>query len=257
MITVKAIYTAPVKSLGLQSPDTVRLDSRGIVGDRRFYLINQQGRLLTQREMGKLVQVQARYDMDPERLNLVFPDGGVVDGELKLGRAIGTVVWGRRVRGHILDGDWNEALSQFCRQPVSVVAPDSPGQAYDEFPISLVSQESVEYLGQRSRDGLALDSRRFRPNFLLEDCAPHQEDSWLGGTIQMGPEARIQLVAPDPRCSIITQDPATGERDIDTVSLIQSYRPGVGTAYFGVYGIVDQLGTVSVGDEVKVCTLPR
>src|SRR5918996_1099778 len=173
MITVKAIYTAPVKSLGLQSPDTVRLDSRGIVGDRRFYLINQQGRLLTQREMGKLVQVQARYDMDPERLKLVFPDGGVVDGELKLGRAIGTVVWGRRVRGHILDGDWNEALSQ--------------------------------------------------------------------------------LVAPDPRCSIITQDPATGERDIDTVSLIQSYRPGVGTAYFGVYGIVDQLGTVSVGDEVKVC----
>jgi hypothetical protein len=253
MITVKAIYTAPVKSLGLQSPDTVRVDSRGIVGDRRFYLINQQGRLLTQREMGKLVQVQARYITGPDRLKLVFPDGSVVEGEPELGRAIGTVVWGRRVQGHIVDGGWNEALSEFCGQPVFLVAPDSPGEAYDEFPISLLSQESVEYLGQRSENSLVLDSRRFRPNFLLEGCAPHQEDSWLGGIVQIGAEARIQLVAPDPRCSIVTQDPNTGERDIDTLSLIRSYRPGARTAYFGVYGIVEHPGTVSVGDTVIVC----
>jgi uncharacterized protein YcbX len=254
MITVKAIYTAPVKSLGLQSPDSVRVDFRGMVGDRRFYLINQQGKLLTQREMGKLVQVQARYTTGPERLKLVFPGGGVVEGKPEPGRAIGTVIWGRRVRGHILEGEWNAALSEFCGQPVFLVAPDSPGQAYDEFPISLVSQESVEYLGQRSGNSLALDGRRFRPNFLLEGCAPHEEDSWLGGIVQIGAEARIQLVAPDPRCSIITQDPNTGERDVDAVSLIQSYRLGVRTAYFGVYGIVERPGAVSVGDAVSLCS---
>jgi uncharacterized protein YcbX len=252
MITVRAIYTAPVKSLGLQSPDTVKVDSRGIVGDRRFYLVNQQGRLLTQREVGKLVQVQARYTTAPDRLKLVFPDGRIVEGEPELGRAIGTVIWGRRVRGHIVDGGWSSALSQFCGQLVFLVAPDSPGQAYDEFPISLLSQESVEYLGQRSESSLPLDGRRFRPNFLLEGCAPHEEDSWLGGIVQIGAEARIQLVAPDPRCSIVTQDPNTGERDIDTVSIIQSYRPGARTAYFGVYGIVEHPGTVSVGDAVMV-----
>jgi uncharacterized protein YcbX len=252
MITVEAIYTAPVKSLGLQSPESVIVGPRGISGDRHFYLVDERGRLLTQRELGKLVQVQARYGSDAERLNLEFPDGSVAEGGLELGRGIGTRVWGRRVRAHILEGGWNEALSEFCGQPVFLVIPDAPGQAFDEFPISLVSQASVEYLGQLSESSIPLDSRRFRPNFLLEGCLPHQEDSWLGGIIQIGEEARIQLVGPDPRCSIVTQSPDTGEPDVDTLNLIKGYRTDSPGAYFGVYGIVERPGTISVGDVVSV-----
>lgn len=252
MITVKAIYTAPVKSLDLQSPESVIVGPRGISGDRHFYLVDERGRLLTQRELGKLVQVQARYDSDEDQLNLKFPDGNVVEGAVGLGRAIGTRVWGRRVRAHTLEGGWNEALSEFCGQPVFMVIPDAPGQAFDEFPISLVSQASVDYLGQLSESDTLLDCRRFRPNFLLEGCSPHQEDSWLGGIIQMGEEARIQLVGPNPRCSIVTQSPDTGDPDVDTLSLIKGYRSDSPGAYFGVYGIVERPGTVSVGDVVTV-----
>ena len=252
MLTVKAIYTAPVKSLGLQSPESVIVGPRGIVGDRRFHLVDERGRLLTQRQLGKLVQVEAWYDADAERLKLEFPDGGVVEGIPEPGRAIGTMLWGRRVRGHVLAGGWNDALSQFCGQSVLLVAPDSPGQAYDEFPISLVSQASVEYLGQRSQSSTPLDCRRFRPNFLLEGCSPHQEDSWLGKIIQIGEEARMQLVGPDPRCSIVSQSPDTGEPDLDTLALIKSYRTDSPGAYFGVYGIVEHPGVVSVGDGVSV-----
>jgi uncharacterized protein YcbX len=139
---------------------------------------------------------------------------------------------------------------------VFLVASDVPGQAYDEYPISILSQASVEYLGQQSESKSILDSRRFRPSFLLEGCQPHQEDSWLGGTIQIGKELRLQLVARDPRCSITTQDPTTGERDIDTLRIIISYRPNPKAAYFGVYGIVEYPGAVSVGDAVSVQTIP-
>ena len=48
---------------------------QGIPEDRRFYLVDQRGRLLTQREMGKLTQIQARFDIASGQLDLEFPDG--------------------------------------------------------------------------------------------------------------------------------------------------------------------------------------
>jgi uncharacterized protein YcbX len=99
MITVKAIHISPVKSLGLQHPATVHVGPRGIVEDRRFYLINQQGQLLTQRQIGQLVQVNAEYTVEPERLRLSFPNGATIEGPIEPGRAIGTRIWDRRVRG--------------------------------------------------------------------------------------------------------------------------------------------------------------
>ena len=98
----------------------------------------------------------------------------------------------------------------------------------------------------------SLTGTRFRPNFLLGGCHPHEEDSWLSGMIQVGDELRLKPVTLDPRCSIITHNPTTGERDIDTLRLIMSYRPSPRNTYFGIYAIVENPGIVSVGDEVKV-----
>ena len=250
MITVKAINIAPVKSLALVSPDRVKVDFNGILEDRRFYLVDGQGALLTQRELGRLVQVRAEYQPDPELLRLHFPDGSSHAGPIEPEAPVLTRIWGRRVTGHVLGGPWNAALSQFCQFPVRLVASDQPGQCFDEFPVSIISQASVNGLSQRVHGGFTFDSSRFRPTFLLDGSQPHQEDAWLGGSVQIGEELRLQVVARDPRCSIITQDPATGERDADTLRLILSYRPSPRAAYFGVYGLVERPGAVALGDAV-------
>lgn len=252
MIAVEAIHIAPVKSLGLVHPRTVHVDLRGIVEDRRLHLINERGRLLTQREVGQLVQLKAEYQIDLEWLVLRFPNGASLEGPLEPGGPVTTQIWGRYVPGHLVMGDWNSALSDFCRQPVRLVRSDEPGQCYDEYPISIMSQASVAMLSQQSRPvGMTLDSRRFRPNFFLAGCQPHEEDTWLGGIIQIGEELRLRVVARDPRCAITTHDPDTGERDVDTLRLILNYRPNPRAAYFGVYGIVERPGTVSLGDIVN------
>ncbi len=250
MISVAAIHIAPVKSLGLAHPEAVQVGPRGIAEDRRFYLIGPGGRLVTQREMRHLVQVKAEYAEASERLQIRFPSGDNLKGSVELGAAVETRIWGRSVEGHLVVGDWSAALSEFCGAPVSLVVSDEPGQCYDEFPISIVSQESLQRLGQQAEGGATFDSLRFRPNFLLEGCKPHEEDSWLGGTIRIGRELRVQLTAPDPRCAITTHDPSTGEPDVDILSLIRSYRSNPRTAYFGVYGVVEHPGPVSVGDVV-------
>ena len=164
------------------------------------------------------------------------------------------------------------ALSQFCGEPVMLVASQSPGQCYDEFPVSLLSRASLrrlqqqvkklgeeqaerpdgrsgKNLGQTSRD---FDAFRFRPTFLVENCEPHEEDSWIGRTLAIGKELKIQVISQDPRCAIISQNPATGEQDVDTLGLIRSYRPESFPAYFGVYAVVVRPGPLVVGDDIRL-----
>jgi uncharacterized protein YcbX len=207
---------------------------------------------LTQREVGRLVQVKAEYRAEPEWLCLRFPDGAMLEGPLTLGEAVITRIWGRQVAGHAVTGDWSRALSDFCQQPVRLMRSDQPGQCYDEFPVSLLSQASLQALSRQPEAIVVFDSRRFRPNFLLDGCEAHEEDTWLGGAVQIGESARLRVVSPDPRCAITTHNPETGEGDVDTPSLIKSYRPSAGAAYFGVYALVERPGPVSVGDMVTV-----
>lgn len=259
MITVAQINIAPVKSMALVSLGAANLELGGIRDDRRFYLVNESGRLLTRRQLGQLAQLSAAWDNAAQRLRIAFPDGAILEGCPELGSPVWTLIWGRRVRGRPLLGDWSAALSEFCGQPVSLMMSDLPGQAFDEFPVSVLSCASIARLSDEmglaagGGDADCLQSDRFRPTLLLDGCEPHQEDGWMTQPIRVG-EAVLRILAPDPRCAIINQHPATGAVDADTdsdvVKAILGYRPNPLAAYFGVYGIVEKPGLVRVGDEI-------
>ena len=253
MITVAEINIAPVKSMALVSLDAVNLELGGIRSDRRFYLVNEQGRLLSRRQVGKLAQLVASWDAGAERLRIAFPDGTALEGRPELGDPVWTIIWGRRVRARPLLGDWMRAIGEFCGQPAILMMSDLPCQVFDEFPVSVLSRASVERLssemGRSDDECLATD--RFRPTLLLDGCEPHQEDGWMDRQITAG-DAVIRILAPDPRCAIIDQDPLTGETDTDAVKSILGYRPNALVAYFGVYGIVERPGAVRVGDAVEI-----
>ena len=256
MPRISAIYTAAVKSLALQQRTSVSVGLSGIAEDRRFHLIDGGGRLLTQRQRPQLAQVGATYVAASDRLTLAFPDGDEISGEIEVGEPVRTPVWGRLVPGRVVAGPWNGALSALCRGPVRLVKTDDAGLSFDEYPVSLLSQASIDLLGQLAAGIKEFEARRFRPNFLLEGCSPHEEDSWLGGVLAVGPELRLRLVAPDPRCAITTVNPDTGQRDFDTPRLLLTYRPSARAPYFGVYGVVEAPGAVSVGDQVAVAVSP-
>ena len=253
---VASIFTSSVKSLALDQPKSVTVGPSGIVEDRRFHLVDGEGRLLTQRQKGKLVQVQSSYSPDTETLSLCFPGGHRIDDLISLGDSVVTVIWGRRVPGKEVNGRWNEALSAFCGSEVRLVKTDSPGESFDEYPVSVLSQASLDFLKSKVNGGPTFEGRRFRPTFLLGGCSAHEEDFWLGGVIKIGPDLRIRLVSPDPRCAITTLDPDTGERDFDVPKLLLDYRPNMRAAYFGVYGSVESAGIVSVGDKIDLIVKP-
>lgn len=269
MPTISAIYTAAVKSLALHPRTSVSAGPAGIAGDRRFHLIDGAGRLLTQRQRPQLAQVSAQYHPETDHLTLTFPSDHplvktdhpeLIEGlsaPVELGDPVTTPIWGRPIPGNVVPGQWNEALSHLCRGPVRLVKTAAPNQSYDEYPISILSQASIDLLERAAGGGRMFNARRFRPNFLLHDCAPHDEDYWLGGIIAIGPQLRLRLTAPDPRCNITAVNPDTGNRDYDIPRLLRSYRPSSRAApYFGIYATVETPGPASIGDDVKIIAAP-
>ena len=76
-MNVTSITYAPVKGLGLVHVDEVELELTGVRENRRFHLIDDDGRLINGKFAGTLVQVAATADRDAESLSLRFPDGSV------------------------------------------------------------------------------------------------------------------------------------------------------------------------------------
>lgn len=252
MPRVARLSIAPVKSLGLLHPESVTLTKRGVAEDRRFYLVDATGRLMDRLVIGSLVQVGAWTDPAGTSLRLTFPDGRVVEGEVELQDPIVTMMYGRAAVGHVVGGPFAAALSAFAQREIRLARVDDPGGTGDHHPATLISDGSLDQLGQHLGVG-AVDGRRFRMLMELEDGTAHVEDGWIGRRVAVG-GATMRISAPVPRCAITTQDPDTGERDLDTLRTIISYR-GLRNdkdVDFGVWGEVDVAGEICVGDEVRL-----
>jgi uncharacterized protein YcbX len=250
MPRVARLSIAPVRSLGLEHPDSIEVGPKGVLEDRRFFLADAANRLVDRLVVGSLVQISAHTDPDATVLRLTFPDGQVIEDEVALADPIETPIHGRTGVGHVVVGPWAEALSAFCGREIRLVRCDRPGGTRVANAVSLVGDGSLGVLARRA--GVeAVDARRFRMLMELEGAEPHEEDTWIGGRVSVG-GAELQITKPDARCAITTQDPDSGRRDLDTLRAIISYR-GLREgrhADFGVLGEVTVPGTIRLGDEV-------
>ncbi|HKG57454.1 MAG TPA: MOSC domain-containing protein [Candidatus Limnocylindrales bacterium] len=241
-----------VKGLGLEHPESIDVTPNGVVEDRRFYLIDDTGRLIDGLVAGEVVQFGARTNADGSTLRLTLPDGTVVEDDVRVTDPISTPMYGRTAVGHVVDGPFAAAIEPFARRPVRVVRVDRAGGTREEHHTTIVTDGSLARLAQELGTD-ALDSRRFRMLIELEGADAHEEDSWLGQTIELG-ETLLRISAPVARCAITTQDPSRGVRDHDTLRAIKSYR-GLREGKnidFGVWGEVERPGRIRVGDEVRV-----
>lgn len=248
---VVRISIAPVKGLGLVHPDEVMLEKEtGVAANRRFHIVDADGRRYNQMRNGELVQVKPEYDAERDHLTLRFPDGSIVAGVVVPGQKITTDFYGRTVEGNLVDGPWSEALSSWAGRPLRLVQ-SPPGAAVDRRGghVSLVSRASLLELGRRAGTD-AVDGRRFRMLFEIDGGKPHEEDEWVKRHVRIG-EALVRIRGDVGRCAITTQNPETGRPDFDTLRTIAGYR-GVqdGNIPFGIYGEVVEPGRVALGDSV-------
>jgi hypothetical protein len=247
------ISVSPVKGLALQQVDGCELTEAGVRGDRQFFLVDENDRLVNSKGLGVLQQIVPGYDNAAGMLTLTFPDGTAVSEQVRLDGGLEAQFWGNTVGARVVQGPWSEAISDFAGRNLRLVKP--PGPAPDR-----LRSGAATILGTGSLRAMArqlgvdeVDGRRFRMNFGIDGLAEHEEDEWVGHRIRLG-EAIVIPHGHVGRCAVTTQNPDTGEPDLDTLKALVAYRRDAETTEplpFGIHVAVAEPGPVRVGDPVE------
>jgi uncharacterized protein len=251
---VARLSVAPVKSLGLVHPEEIELADYGVRGNRRFWLVDPDGRLYNGKRAGTMVQIAPDWDENSRVLALTFPGGMRVEGTVELGDAVDAEMYRHPNPSRRVIGPWEAAISDFVGEPLTLLWADrhAVDRGYRGGTISLVSRGSLEQLGREAGAPGPVDGRRFRMLFEIDGVPPHAEDDWLDTQVRIG-EATIQLNGDVGRCVVTSHDPDRGVTDLDTLGTLARYRrEGRDEDLpFGVYGTVAVPGRVRVGDAVE------
>ncbi len=251
--TVTALATTPIKGLRVVAASRLTLGESGAADDRRFYLVDERGRMVNGKIVGELHTIVADYRHDERALTLRFADGTAVGGAVEVGEPIDTRFFSRPARARPLLGPWSQALSEHVGRPLRIVESDGRlgvdrGRAGA---VSLISRASLAALASAGSTD-RVDARRFRMLVEIDGVAAHEEDSWLGASVRIG-AALVRFGGHVGRCLTTSRDPDSGVVDQPTLDILRAYRSGLDTTEplpFGVYGEVLEGGVVAVGDAV-------
>jgi uncharacterized protein len=253
-LRVAWISHCPVKGLAVRQLDQCELTEGGIEGDREFFLVDEDDRLVNSKGLGVLQRIVPRYDRDADSLTLAFPDGTRVSEEVSFNGSLGARFWGETVDVRVVEGPWSGAISDFAGRDLRLVRASGPAP-------DRMRSGAATLLGTGSLHALArilgmeeVDERRFRMNFGIDGLGEHQEDEWLGRRVRLG-EAVVVPQGNVGRCAVTTQNPDTGAPDLDTLKALAAYRRVIETTEplpFGVYAAVAGRGRIRVGDTVEL-----
>lgn len=274
-ITQLNIY--PVKSLGGIALETAELTAEGLALDRRWMVVDDVGRFVTQRQLPAMARI--RVCLEADALVLSHPEVAPLRVPLAAGELarLAVYVWEDRCEaldegaearewlGEVL-GDWRGSglrLVRFApeyRRAVETHYLAAGEVAHigfaDGYPLLVVSEGSLAEVNRRlAAKGLdPVPMSRFRPSLVVDDDTPFGEDGW--DTLAAADGAwRLGLRKPCQRCKITTVDQHRGEIAVPgeplrtLVEMNTRLAPG---GYFGQNAIVleGEGASLTVGDEL-------
>ena len=124
-----------------------------------------------------------------------------------------------------------------------------PGTYFDAFPISIISQQSLNTMNQLEGES-RFDVRRFRPNLLVDVSGsdhPFPEQAWVGKTLAIG-SVTLRIDTTCPRCAMTTH----GFDDLPQDPQIMRKLVANSEGNLGIYASVVKVGKVATGDPVSV-----
>ena len=261
--SLSEIHRYPVKSIAVDSLQSAEVEARGLRGDRRWMVVDGNGRFLTGRELGALSQIRAQ--VDGETLALSAPGRETLHARANASAPrLLVTVWKSQVDALPASPEADAWISNWLGQPARLVYMDDaarrpvsldhgrPGDEVsfaDGYPLLLISQAALDALNARLAAPVTM--QRFRPNLVVAGTAPHAEDDWRRiriGTIE------FDVVKPCVRCVFTTVEPDSGQRDPsgEPLRTLIGYRRTPSGVTFGQNLIPRGTGTVSVGDAVTV-----
>jgi uncharacterized protein len=263
MATLHALVVYPVKSLRGLPLDRATVENGGLRGDRRYMLVDDTGRLVTQREFPRLAVVS----LEREGESLVVAAPGlhaltIVPPGPDAPRVSATV-WNDTVEAALCAPavhDWfSRHVGGSCRlvylpaaaeRPFPEAGPSATVDSWaDAAPLTILSTASVQALA--AEVGRPLEMERFRPNLVVDGVPAYAEDGWK--RVRLG-AVEIDVVQPCTRCVLTTVDPVRGVKSPDQEPLrtLARIRRGPKGAMLSQHAVALGAGELVVGAPVEV-----
>lgn len=262
MPTLSQIHVYPVKSLAGFQVSEWKVDRTGLKYDRKWMLIDENGKFLSQRRLPKMALIKTRI-LENE---LILSASGQFDIALPLhgewGEDVQVAIWNDRCIAKTTSQQADEWISRFLEYPCRLVyhpetqvrkvdpdyALDSDETAFsDGFPFLIVSEASLQALNESM--SLNLSMIRFRPNLVVAGCKSYAEDGWRQISIN---NIGFRLPKPCSRCSVPGIDPETAVSGREPLVTLARTRQWQNKVYFGQNALHDGKGLLSVGSEIRI-----
>jgi uncharacterized protein len=260
----------PVKSCGPVPTARTIVEACGLAGDRRWMLVDDDGAQLTAREHPNLLRVHPTERADGS-LGLAHDDAPDLSVPTPWGgHAIPVRIHGTEVSALLADDEANAWLSKIAGVPARLVhlhdtTQRHPNPAFaratdtvslaDAYPLLAATTDSLHALNDLIAVGPLADQgplpmKRFRPNLVIADARPWEEDGWR--RLRIG-AAVFRAVKGCDRCVLTTIDPDSGRHGKEPIATLARHRRWDGRTWFGMNLIPDTPGVeISVDDEVEI-----
>ncbi|MFV0137532.1 MOSC domain-containing protein [Streptomyces sp. HMX87] len=268
---LQSIHVHPVKAFRGQSLREAVVEPWGLAGDRRWMLVDDGGKVVTQRGQPRLALAAAEL-LPGGGLRLSAP--GAQPLTVPVPRPAGTVsveLFRDKVEVVPAEGEAAHAwCSDYLGTAVRLVHMDDPatrrpvdpeyalpGETVsfaDGYPLLVTTTASLDALnsliarGDHPDEG-PLPMNRFRPNVVVSGTGAWAEDDWSRITIG---EVAFRVAKPCGRCVVTTTDQATARRGREPLHTLGRHRRSDGKLVFGQNLVPLGPGTVRVGDPVTV-----
>jgi uncharacterized protein YcbX len=266
------LFIYPVKSLRGCAVRAAEVDALGLVGDRRFLVVDGVGRFLTQRALPRMARIETA--LSDETLTLSAPSHGAMhvarapdkrsplrrvsiwksDGLLAQDCGDGAAGWLEEVLG--LRCRLVRVGPEFSRPVLKPTATPADRVGFqDAYPFMVLSEASLRDLNERlaANGEESVPMNRFRPNLVVTDCAAYAEDTWA--RVRIG-EVTFRAGGPCARCVITTTDQYTAERHREPLHTLATYRRDPNNPTDVDFGQnlyhETKRGSIRVGDTVEV-----
>lgn len=262
-IKLTRLYIYPVKSLGGISLTNSEVEDRGLKYDRRWMLVDEEGKFLTQRKFPEMVHFKLKLVKDGFQVfHKVTNDAVIIPFETQSNAKINVDIWNDEVEAIIV----SETLSSWFTDKLNfncelVFMPDDTIRKVenkpwvkdeivsfaDGYPFLIISEESLDDLSSKLGKKLKMD--RFRPNFVISGSKPFEEDEWV--EFKIG-SLTFKGVKPCARCVVTTIDQETGEKDFLVLEELGKYRKIDNKIMFGQNLLQLSNGSLSLYDKIEV-----
>src|SRR6266576_4595563 len=264
--SVVSLWRYPVKSMMGEEVNATEITQQGLLGDRVYALVDSSdGKVATAknpRKWSRLFEFHATF-MEPAHLaakvppvRIALPDGATVTSDQRdvnqiLSQALNReVTLGAARRGAVKAEEyWPDMEGLDHRETVTnFTLPEET--FFDCATVHLLTTATLDRLRELYPQG-RFEVRRFRPNIVLAPATGEKnfvENEWLGHTLAIGDEVRLNITGPCSRCVMTTLPQGDLPKDPGILrTAAQHNRVNV-----GVYANVVRGGSIRRGDLVKL-----